>query len=129
MLQGDNEFTFSLVEVGPETNEERRRAVPLTVGPDVYLEMLFEPTMARSSISPRVLSDLQGRGMVPSNDGSHFRLRDLRIVGHSVPDVDVRLGLAAAVLGVDGILGLDFFKLFAGIYVDMRTFDVTITRA
>ncbi len=128
MPQNDNEFTFSLRAVGSGTSEERRLAVPLTVGLDVYLEMLFQPTMPRSSIHPRVRRDLRGRGIVPSNAGALIRLSDLRIDGHPVPDLDVRVGLAASVIGVDGILGFDFFGSFAGIYMDTTTFEVTLTR-
>src|SRR5688500_1876135 len=96
--------SFQLRLVSTAAHATPRPSVPLSVGPDVYLEMLFEPTAPRSSISPRVLQDLRGRGLVPPG-GRRFALRDLRIEGQPVPDLEVRLGLTATLFQFDGVIG------------------------
>lgn len=44
------------------------------------------------------------------------RLRDLRIVGEHVPDIDAYVSSALTRLGVDGVLGYDFFEHFAAVH-------------
>ncbi len=55
-------------------------------------------------------------------------LRDLRIVGQPVPDVAVRVGAAANLLRVDGILGFDFFGRFRHIGFDTQTRRMTLSQ-
>ena len=123
-----DKVSFRLKFVSTAAHATPRPSVPLSVGPDVYLERLFEPTAPRSSISPRVLQDLKGRGLVPQG-GRRFVLRDLRIEGQLVPDLEVRLGLTATFFQFDGGVGADFLRHFAEIHVDLRTLVVTLTRA
>jgi hypothetical protein len=107
------EISFRL-RIAPTGNRETRHVVVgLSVGPDVQLEMQFQPTTRRSTISSRVLRDLQGRGLLPLEDRATWLLRDLRIDRQSVPNLEVRLGLTANVFDLDGILGTDFLRPFS----------------
>lgn len=129
MTEGANEVVFTLRFGSGSRNETARLIVPLTVGPDVYLGMVFQPTMPHSSISMRVLRDLQGRGLVPVDADDAITLPDLKIDGQPVPDLDVRVGLTATIFQFDGMLGFDFFSAFATFQMDLRTLKVTLTRA
>lgn len=102
------ELSFRLRYSLTDPDERRWLIVPLSVGQDHILEMLPSLFAARSTINRRALDDLLGKGLVTPG-GPIVLLRDVRIVGQSVPDLTVHVGAAANLLRVDGILGLDFF--------------------
>lgn len=108
-----------------DPKRERWPVVPLAVGQDVVLEMLPNLLSTRSIISRRTLEDLRQRGLV-EGDASRFLLSDLRTIGQPVPSVVVRVGPTASMLGVDGILGFDFFGTFGRIMLETRTLLVTL---
>jgi len=99
--------------------------VPLSVGPDVVLEMLANLLSARSFVSQQARDDLHRWGLAPAGAGALI-LRDLRIVGQPVPDLAVRVGPAPRLLAVDGILGFDFFAKFSRIMLGTGTLIVTL---
>jgi hypothetical protein len=72
------------------------------------------------------LADLEQRGPVPAGHRDRIVLQDLRLAGQPIPDVEVRVGRAATLLHVDGILGFDFFRMFPEIRFDTRTFVMTL---
>lgn len=100
--------------------------VPLSVGQDYVLEMLPNPFSPRSSLSRRAMEDIAVRSLTSPATASV--LHDLRILGQPVPDVHVRVGAAANLLRVDGILGFDFFGQFERIIFDPPTRQLTLIR-
>jgi hypothetical protein len=89
--------------------------------------MLPNPFTPRSTISRRALGDLTGRRLLGSAEPP-FLLSDLRIVGQAIPKVAVRVGATASLLGLDGILGYDFFGKFRRISFDTETRLLTLSR-
>jgi hypothetical protein len=104
----------------------RQAVVGLSVGPDVYPTMVFQPTTFRSTISSRLLQDLAGRGMLNPSTGPTFIVRDLRIAQQPVPDLRVSVGLAANVFDIDGILGANFLQPFSELRLDIPTLRVKL---
>ena len=104
----------------------RWHILPLAVGDDVLLEMIPNPGFPRSVINQRVRDDLVARGVVIAESRRALTLRDLRIEGHPIPDVTVRVAPITRILGVDGILGFDFFEHYAGVYFDTRSRRLTL---
>lgn len=101
----------------------RRR---LAVGQDIVWDMLPNPSTRRSSISQDALEDLNSKGLAPAGSQRRVTLHDLRIDGQRVPAVDAYVSAAVSRLGVDGILGLDFFELFTAIHWYPRTRRVVL---
>jgi hypothetical protein len=123
---GEISFQLRLVPTGNRATQQF--VVGLSVGLDVHLEMVFQPAMLRSSISARVRDDLIGRGIIKPRSGSRIVLSDLRIDRQPVPDLEVRVGLTAAVFDLDGILGADFLRPFSSMHVDLRTWRVRLSQ-
>jgi hypothetical protein len=97
---------------------------------DVVLDMAPNLIFRESLISEQALVDLRRRGVLPEAGDRQRRLvvRELRIVGQPIPDVEVRSSRLPDVLRVDGLLGLDFLERFATVRYDTATHRVTRTR-
>ena len=100
--------------------------IPLTVGQDYALEMVPNPIFPRSIVSRRAFEELRARELLQPVSGRRYRMSGLRIAGYPVADLDVRVGPTAAILGVDGLLGLDFFTQFSAIHLDLRSWRLTL---
>lgn len=120
-MPGGREISFILKHGFNDVRQERGLVVRLDVGDDIVWDMLPNPAARRSIISPRALEDLQTRGLASSHDARRFLVRDLRIAGQPIPDLEVRVSAAMVRLGVDGILGLDFFEQFELVQWHPRT--------
>ena len=48
-----------------------------------------------------------------------FWLGDIRLEGHALPDLDVRVNAGVARLGADGVVGLSSFNQFREICFDV----------
>jgi hypothetical protein len=121
-------ISFRLQQRMQDVRGDRPYVVLLGVGQDYGLEMLPNPFTPRSTISRTALEDLDFRGLLPSDRGARFALRNLSIAGWRVPDIEVSVGAAATLLRVDGILGFDFFARFAEIRFNPRTFVMTLVQ-
>ena len=96
-------------------SHHRHFIIPLSVGLDAVLEMLPLPQQRRSAISRRALERVTEQALIrPISAGTHA-LRDLRIKGHEVPELQVRVSGAPDIAEVDGVLGLDFFANFTDV--------------
>jgi hypothetical protein len=104
----------------------RWHILPVAVGEDVVVEMIPNPGFPRSVISQRVRNDLVARGVVATETRRALTLRDLRIEGYPIPDITVRVAPITRILGVDGILGFDFFENYTGLYFDVRARRLTL---
>lgn len=123
MARDDIEFFLQagFVDGGP------RFVVGLAVGPDIHWDMIPNPLRPHSSISRLALEDLSSRlGGAPPRAGAAYLLQDVRIAGHSVPDIAVRINPIVSRLKVDGILGLDFFQQFDAVTWHPKTHRVVL---
>ena len=111
-MSSGREISFFLQHGFDDARGERGLVIRLSVGDDIAWDMLPNPLSRRSIISPRAFEDLQKRGLAASQNVQRFVVRDLRIAGQTVPDLDVRVSAATIRLRVDGILGLEFFGQF-----------------
>jgi hypothetical protein len=88
--------------------------IRLSVGMDIAWDMLPYPSSRRSMVTRTAFLDARAR----LGHGDRIRqdrellVNDLRVRGHSVPDLIVLPSLAPARLNVDGFLGFDFFSQF-----------------
>ena len=122
-MEWPDELVIQLVR-GPRS---RRYIIPLRVGREVTLEMLAEPNVLKSVLSERTRRSLIMAELVPPTDEpATCPLRDLRIQGQTIPDLD--LPVSAVVERVDGVLGLDFFRNYRSVEFDPRTFRLTLRR-
>lgn len=120
-LPGGRSISFSLRPSFEEIRGQRLLIVRLSVGQDIAWDMMPNPTLRRSRISPRALDDLTAREGGPLRRGDAVLLQQLRIRGEPIPDLPVLVGASVTRLGVDGILGFDFFEQFEEVRWNPRT--------
>ena len=123
--EGDPVISFRLQFSLNDPQQRRWPLVPLSVGPDIVLDMLPNLLASRSAISRRSLADMRGRGLI-AGDEPPIVLRELRIVGQPVPDVAVRVGSAPNLLDVDGFLGFDLVAKCSRIVFEPETLTMTL---
>jgi len=79
------------------------------------LELLPLPQQRRSVISRRALARVTEQALIRPISAGIYALHDLRIKGHEVPELQVRVSGAPDIAEVDGVLGLDFFANFTDV--------------
>lgn len=109
------------LEPGPRS---RRYVAPLKVGDEATLEMVADPNTLRSVISERIWASLLMRGLASTKQPRSASLRDLRIQGQAIPDLDVLV--SSTLRRVDGVLGLDFFRNYRTVEFDTRNFRIVL---
>ena len=57
-----------------------------------------------------------------------YRLGGLSIEGQLIPDLNVVVSNRATMLGIDGMLGLNFLALFSDVHFSVDEMRVTLTR-
>lgn len=119
-------ITFVLEPSFEEIRGRRLLIVRVSVGQDIAWDLLPNPTLRRSRISQRSLDDLVMREGTPTRHGHEVVLRQLQIQGQPIPDLPVQVDAGIARLGIDGILGLDFFEQFEEVRWQPRTNVVTL---
>ena len=125
MAGDDGEVSVQLIY-----DADRRWLVaPLSVGQDLVLWVVPNPGFPRSVISRQAAEDLASRGVLVASGRRAYVLHDLQIHGQPVPDVVVQPSPLTRVLGVDGILGFEFFAHYARACLDIATFLMTLTPA
>ena len=100
--------------------------IRLFVGQDIIWDMLPNPTRPRSTISRAAFDDLRAREAGDLAAGRNVPLRQLRIAGQPIPDLHVRVSDTVTRLGVNGVLGLDFFTRFESVQWIPRTGRLTL---
>jgi hypothetical protein len=121
---GGDEISFQLYggDGPPSGTGTRWLTVRLDVGGVAILELVSNLLAPRSTVRTDAFERLKAQGLV-ATEIRDFRmrartslLRDVRIGGRSVPDVEVRVREDPLFRRTDGYLGQDFFfRLFAEI--------------
>ena len=106
-----NEDGEILVRLQHDTSG-RWQIVPLSVGPDIVIEMLPNPSSAQSSISRATRERLQTTPFLEWIAAGRYHLHELAVQGQRLSDLEVRVSAGPALLGLDGILGRNFFSRF-----------------
>ena len=102
--------------------------VPLVrqAGLDVYL--MLNTGRPQSAISRDTLRFLTVLGHITSTTGSHFVLGNARLGNTALPEIPVRLSAGPGLLGLEGMLGLDFLEQFAEVRLDFTALRLTLLR-
>ena len=126
MLSSEDDLGFYLVRGFNDPNDMGPRVVRLAVGQDIAWDMLPNPLARQSVISAQSFADLRRWKLASEISERRVVLRDLQIAGRSVPDLTVRISEAVARLGVNGMLGFDFFEQFDSVLWMPRTGWLTL---
>lgn len=102
--------------------------IPFKVGSLYGLNLILNTGFPISCLTPGVRDTLAALGHVRPLTGRMFRLGDLRLEGHALPDLDVRVNAGVARLGADGVVGLNFFDQFHEVCFDVETRRLTLWR-
>ena len=111
--------------------------VPLEVGPDIVLSVVFDPLFPVSLLSRSALRDIQSRArsyalpvMKPIGE-RRYLLTGARIRDWDIPPFEVResalLGRLRLVFRADGVIGFDFFRTFENICLNVPSRVLTFS--
>ena len=81
-----------------------------------------------SVLSMRTRNVLLATGLLEPRSGNLYRLRAPRLAGEPLPENVARASAGPDLLGVDGMLGLDFLDLFAEVRLDTRSLRLTLVQ-
>jgi hypothetical protein len=84
-----------------------------------------------NSLSKPIATQLLERGVIKSTGASYarspiYRVSGAQIQGQVLPDLDVHVSYRATLIGIDGILGLDFLRNFRHIALDVPRLQLTL---
>lgn len=80
----------------------------------------------RSSINRATYAALSGLDLLRPVTNRLATIEQLSAQSQSLPNLDVRLGLAATTLHIEGILGLDFLEQFGEVRFNFTTLELTL---
>ena len=94
----------------------------------VFFSMAFSTISPRSGISLPARNRVLPTGylMTVAEKEDRYLLRDPRLSGQSIPDLEVGMSRLAGRAGVDGILGLDFFGRFIEVRFHLPSLRLTL---
>ena len=101
--------------------------VPFAVGEFYNLLLILNTGFVISALTPGVRDSLEALGHLQHTAGRFYQLHDLRLGGRPVPPLTVRVNIAIATLGVEGIVGLNFLNQFREIHFDVESRVLTPT--
>lgn len=106
--------------------------VAASIAGQVMLRLVLDTGSPVSALSPTVVEDLSGRGLLrPTRAPGAYQLRDLRAgraVGEpALPNLTVRVLPRLARIQVEGLLGLDFFRLFDRVCFQLSAMQLELT--
>jgi hypothetical protein len=106
--------------------------ISVTIASRHTIFMVLDTGAPASGLSPSVSQDLQRRGLLhPSQVADRFLLTELtaEAAEHKPPLPDLLVGtvLRLGRLQIEGLLGLDFFRLFDHICFDFPTSSLTVS--
>lgn len=125
MTSPANEFTFRL----EEDFSGRFWTIPLSVGQDIVIDLLPLPGRSASALSRKMTSTLLGTPHLRQLERNRYLMTNLNIKGNRVADLVIEASAGPSLIGVDGILGDNFFRQFASIRWDPHSNLITVVRA
>lgn len=100
--------------------------VPLYVGPLWKVNFVLHTGHLRSSINRATYAALSGLDLLRPITNRSAMIEQLSAEGQPLPNLNVRLGLAATTLGIEGILGLDFLEQFEEVRFNFAALELTL---
>lgn len=99
------------------------------VGPITTLAMVLDTGSPVSVIGPNVRDNLLAEGRLQMSGAPDlYGLRDISIQDQPVPELAVRVLPRLRRLQVDGLLGLDFIRLFRAVHFHVDTLRLVLER-
>jgi len=102
--------------------------VPVEVAGVEVIEMVLDTGSPFSSVSEDTRRDLEAKGLLEKRDERRYVLRDLRVQGQRIPDLNLRMSRRATQVGAAGILGIDFLGQYTDIHFHVPTMRLTLSR-
>jgi hypothetical protein len=93
--------------------------VPVTVCGVWNGDFILNTFRPRSTVSAMTATVLNGFACMGHQGGRDYVLRGLMIGGGRLPDLEAQVSAAATLLGVEGMLGLNFLRQFARVEFDV----------
>jgi len=116
------ELTFQL-----ELHRTRQWIVlPITLANNTELALVLDTGSAISAISPTIAIDLLALGHLEPTGANRYPLKGLTAQGVNFPDLRVAVFPRLARFGADGLLGLDFLRLFRRIHFDVDSLQLVL---
>ena len=103
-------------------------ALPLLPGAFWELRLMLNSGRPQSALNARLGAVLAAAGAVERFGGTAYRLNRPTVQGQALPPLVLRVSAGPGLLGLDGMLGLDFLDQFAEVQLDMRALRLTLTR-
>ena len=114
--------------VQTETHPRGWILVPIRVGRLLKFNFVLNTGFLVSAMSRGTRDTASAFGYLEHEGGRIYRLQELTLAGQLIPDLRVHLGPAAGILGVEGILGLNFLQQFGEIRFDVSSRRLTLRR-
>jgi len=101
--------------------------VPFKVGDLYELPLVLNTGYVTSCISVGVRDVLSALGHLRQTGRNAYLLDDLSFEGHSVAALEVRVNRAVGLIGLEGILGLNFLNRYRTVCFDVDALRLTLT--
>lgn len=93
------------------------------------LDLMLNTGRPRTAVSASTRDALTALGHVDEIGRNVVRLHGLQLGGEPVPPLIVQVSAGPALLGLEGMLGLDFLDRYAEVRFDTRALRLTLIRA
>jgi hypothetical protein len=90
------------------------------------LRLVLNTGRTQSVLSRSMLAAMRALGLFGAQSGPLFVLRQATVDGALLPDLPLRESAGPGLLGVDGMLGLDFFGCFADACISTGALRLTL---
>jgi hypothetical protein len=100
--------------------------VPVTVCGIWNGNFILNTFRPRSTVSAMTATVLNGFECIGHQSGRDYVLRGLMIGGERLPELDAQVSAATTLLGVEGMLGLNFFRQFSSVHLDVDQRTLTL---
>ena len=106
-----------------------RLSVPMVRDSLIDLYLMLNTGRPHSALSVPIYRMLDALGHLRPSGGTGVVMRNARLGRVAMPDIPMRLSAGPALLGLEGMLGLDFLALFAEARLDVRAPHLTLMHA
>jgi hypothetical protein len=93
------------------------------------VDLMLNTGRPHSAISPRTHATLVDLGLVAPHAGSRVVIRNARLGGAPLHDIPMWVSAGPALLGIEGMLGLDFFEQLAEARLNFQALRLTLVCA
>jgi hypothetical protein len=124
-MTAGRELTLPLVR-HPHGWRLLRLTVPLLDRTPWHLDLTLNTGRTQSVLSRSMLAAMLALGLFGAQAGPVYVLRQPTAAGAALPDLPLRESAGPGLLGLDGMLGLDFFDRFAEACISTHTLRLAL---